>query len=716
MASDDNMPGFPEVDYDKNIKTVLGDVFAYLFPKSWEQCGKSHNFQNLSEFVEQFSILREVEVKAIGNDVASEIKLSDDNGFVQLDIQEALRKAIQNRNTRLIRNLLYFRNLDLNKLDEKYEVNIPGITYPRVPLSPLCAAAASGYIDAVELLIRDDRVDVNIECSDRGPALSWAIESQHVNIVKALTNDPRVELHPRTRVSYRLPLLQAIELGNEVIVQILLDCGSSPYPDDALVLATGTRRLDIVKLFLESHRITKVSEKSMSNALSRAIKEEIKETVALLVRVPGISINGRGQIALWEAAKLDKPSIVQLLLDMDGIDVDASHSEDCTPLQIAVKMGHEDIVKILPEVDMNVEQEISSSFPVAGHVANAHLSGILRISVNCRDLYGRTALALAAYKGSDSVIQLLLRRREININCEDKMNDTPLMIAIRAGNHSTVQILLQRRDINANHKNNSSHTPLHIAILRGHIAMVNQLVEVGADPMEKTKSGYTALHVAAEKGDMAIVNRLIELGVDPMEKSKHGLTAFHDAVQHGSIAMVNRLAKLGIDLMTKSNTGRTALHMAVENGDMAIVNRLIELGVDPMAKSNTGLTALHEAVQHGSMAIVNRLIELGVDPMAKSYTGWTALHLAAERGDIKMVNGLVELGVDPTAKSNTGWTALHLAAQNNDIEMVNRLVELGVDPMAKSNNGRTALHEAAEIRNKEIMDRLSGLGVDPWRS
>jgi len=62
-------------------------------------------------------------------------------------------------------------------------------------------------------------------------------------------------------------------------------------------------------------------------------------------------------------------------------------------------------------------------------------------------------------------------------------------------------------------------TPLHFAVLKNRPAMVELLLDLGADPIAKDGRGYTALNCASPKTDDAIVDHLIAAGVDPMERS-----------------------------------------------------------------------------------------------------------------------------------------------------------------------------------------------------
>ena len=93
--------------------------------------------------------------------------------------------------------------------------------------------------------------------------------------------------------------------------------------------------------------------------------------------------------------------------------------------------------------------------------------------VNMKDNeYGWTALRLAARKGHQAVVRLLLEHRLV-----------------------LWRLLEHKADINA--MNNSGRTALHEAASKGYEAVVRLLLEHKVDVNTKDKDGWTALHQAA---------------------------------------------------------------------------------------------------------------------------------------------------------------------------------------------------------------------------
>jgi ankyrin repeat protein len=96
----------------------------------------------------------------------------------------------------------------------------------------------------------------------------------------------------------------------------------------------------------------------------------------------------------------------------------------------------------------------------------------------------------------------------------------------------------------------------------------------------QTSYRQTALYLMAACGHEAVVQLLLEKGADVDAKDNDGGTALHKTAGSGHEAVVRLLLEKGADVDAKSNDGWTALHWAAESGHEAVVQLLTPLTPD----------------------------------------------------------------------------------------------------------------------------------------
>jgi ankyrin repeat protein len=62
--------------------------------------------------------------------------------------------------------------------------------------------------------------------------------------------------------------------------------------------------------------------------------------------------------------------------------------------------------------------------------------------MNTKDGYGRTPLFLAAERGHDAIVRVLLERGEVKVNTKDRDGQTTLYMAAVKGHDAVVRLLL----------------------------------------------------------------------------------------------------------------------------------------------------------------------------------------------------------------------------------------------------------------------------------
>ncbi|XP_043944658.1 cortactin-binding protein 2 isoform X2 [Protopterus annectens] len=198
---------------------------------------------------------------------------------------------------------------------------------------------------------------------------------------------------------------------------------------------------------------------------------------------------------LQQAAAQGNVTLLSMLLNEEGMDINYIHEDSFPALYSAAKNGHTDCVELLLS-------------------AGAH--------VDVTDKNGLTPLSISAAHGHFRCLELLIDHNA-EVNHPASGGQTPLYFACASGNNECVQLLLEagaHRDI----LTNDGWTPIHSAAYFGNADSLRLLMHYGAvknssvilenedtasevEPIISTellnypnKDGWTAAHMAASKG------------------------------------------------------------------------------------------------------------------------------------------------------------------------------------------------------------------------
>ncbi|KAK8925489.1 Ankyrin repeat domain-containing protein 50 [Metarhizium anisopliae] len=271
-----------------------------------------------------------------------------------------------------------------------------------------------------------------------------------------------------------------------------------------------------------------------------------------------------------------------------------------------------------------------------------------------------SGLHMTAYFGIYSAVRDQLVKDNMDPNSRDTENQTPLSYAAQNGHVAVVQLLLDHgADASLNYEFGST-SPLFFAASRGHLAIVKLLLDNGADANKDVRSKL--LEQAAIMGDLDIVKLLLDKGAKVDSKNVNGVTPLWLAVSHGHKAVVELFLKEGANIDTKNSNERTPLMAAAKYADASMVMFLLEKGADINSKDGNSRTPLWWASERPRAAIMKLLLEKGahVDPQDDN-EGKTPLILVVIEGDESLVSLLLQNGASCTIKDKDGRTPLSWA-------------------------------------------------------
>lgn len=501
--------------------------------------------------------------------------------------------------------------------------------------SVLSATESNALVEAVQA---DDRAsvarilathpNVNLQQDDGATALAWAAVRSNAEIAQLLLKaGANPNLVNEEGVS---PLYIAIQNGSTPIVRMLLANGSNPNlarldGETPLMLATRLGQIEMMKMLLDRRADVNAREKKFGQTALMWAAGHPQATRLLLdhgadihavtktwkitatIYTPTTSTIGKtgipwnndgtwsgdqgGQNALLFAVQEHDLESAKMLLDA-GVDVNIRAANGTTPLLAA-----------LYKWDPLGKEFVAGSGAPAASGSSAHF-------------------------GSDIRMANFLLDRGAKVQVADSAGYTPLHGAALA----VAAITTGGRDRSAygNHralKDKQSATaedPAKAAQLKDALAMVQRLLDAGADPNRQTlyptegpvgdvrinpaPPGSSPFHIAADSDCLELVKLLADKGANPNLLRKDGHTPFSVSVLSLDLPIVKEMVSRGADLSLHYNptdhfadpvkpislprSNQTIMHIAAGAGGPEIIEYLFSLGVGLNDKNSMGETPL----------------------------------------------------------------------------------------------------------------------------
>jgi len=450
---------------------------------------------------------------------------------------------------------------------------------------------------------------------------------------------------------------------------------------------------------------------------------------------------------LHMAARFACPKVVELLLENEGLRIDAKTVDGFTALHLVAEghvessdiqsRPHEDrckVVRMLLEaekqrrlsgVDCHLdERDNLHRFPIHYGVECNSVEVVeellkwevaqINAQINAQDIFGLTPLHLALRSKADNreaIVALLLNVQKIDVRIRSVTPSSNEQHHLKmSGSRST--LFLPFRPLEQESTDN--FTALHFAARVGSAQIVSSLLQMrGMEVNVQDDRSFTPLDLAIEKGHVEVVELLLEYTSTSDLGRKHdcsGNTPLHIATKNGHVELTNLLLEHANKLhFNKENADQNGAHLNNEEGHVDEVKGVLEHSESYIKeKNNDGNTPLHLAIEEGHAKVVQFLLKYcnPLDLEVENVAGQTPLHLATLRGHDEVVKVWLEHAeLNLEVKNKDGNTPLHLASLGGHVKVVNIMLEhrTKLDFFSKTKDGNTIFHLATKGGHVEVV-------------
>ena len=396
-------------------------------------------------------------------------------------------------------------------------INVPGGD----GLTPLVGAAGHGWLKVAAYLL-DHGAGVNTACS-QGP------------------NSGSIT-----------PLVAAVNAGNIAMLKFLMDRGADinfngPVGNTVLHLAAQKGFPAVAEVLLAAHADLEARNYSNITPLFSAVQCGQTKIVQMLLAA-GADPNTRdsnGRTPLGCAADNKNLPVVQLLLAAKA-DPNVEDSDGRTPLSHAAERGDPQIVQQLLAARAD---------PNAGK-----LDAPLLVAI-CNKNPAIAEMLLSAGANANALGSADLSRLNGSFFSNLRQHVTPLWLATYLDQPPLVQLLLKYH-ADPNNAEIDGQSLLFTALRDTNLLAALLDAHAMVDPVSKDETGWTPLGAAAaaEKNNAAVVEILLQHGADPNVRNSNGVTPLHWAEYRLADRHVFELLLANhADPNVRSSNGRTPL-------------------------------------------------------------------------------------------------------------------------------------------------------------
>lgn len=470
------------------------------------------------------------------------------------------------------------------------------------------------------LWLLNNKVDIEIENSEKETAVFYAIHAKSTAIMQALIEHKANINH--LNIYKRTALQDAVIGANNRIVNYLIDVTSAKsncdiHGNNLIFDAVANGNLDIIK------------------------------KVGSLKEVDINQINEDGNTILHKEIVLKNNQLALLLMDL-GANPTILDKSGKNFLFYAISKGIENISILHKAVELgcNINSKTADNTTLLMESIN-HFLETPKDNIEQRESH------------FEMIKELI--RLGVNVEAVDNREENALFYATRSENRELINLLLESSNFNLNHENFNGDTVLLILVIGGikNSDLIKLYLQKGADPVKENSYGKSIIEILIDiilhsqnrkeldfeyeillnedaEYPTVLEGLLRNCPIDINKLNSKGEPLFFESILHFNFKLFKILRIKNINLNQIDKDGNNIIFKLMEYNYKNLIKdkklylntikSLVNSGVDINAKNNEGLTALHVAVTEKCEYTIRLLLELRADCFARDKKGRSIMH------------------------------------------------------------------------------------------
>jgi ankyrin repeat protein len=300
------------------------------------------------------------------------------------------------------------------------------------------------------------------------------------------------------------------------------------------------------------------------------------------------------------------------------------------------------------------------------------LDTINTVSLNYQGFEDYNALNIAVAMGHLEIVKYLVEQRGVTTTGTPR----PLQVATQFGRDKVLAYLISRGDDlfdiqpkSFDAENDGKRSILEAAIVHGRINIVYQVIR------QAQRTGHKLIFrnaIVKNRHQNPLITNIMELirTNKPINLVDIDAEARRNFKYNLQFKMMNALKTCLtenpelISITTCEEYDDNIIHFWVMDR-RGIFDWALQNGADGCKYNNKGLKPIHCATSYDFLPIIRMLIKIGEDPNARTLNEeyYTPLMIAARCGYVNLVRFLLDVGADPLLCAANGWSAIHFSAR-----------------------------------------------------